>query len=236
MMLRRVRRARRGELIVQRQVDGSSSSCRACRIRARQRCSVRRDVVEFDLVDADDPAEAQRTVRPPLGTRLDKDRGGQPVLSANASSASYWTRCQYQQGEPAVRCQPRREGGLAHARDHAREPEQADGGARIEQKLMIVERMRAGHQTRTRKRVISASRRSAASSSNRFQIDRLEQQEAKLAALLRGCSAALETGEGGGADDRSEPARTTSPRASAAPLGLRGARDLHGLHQPHLRE
>jgi preprotein translocase subunit SecD len=89
--------------------------------------------LEFRLVDDQgDPMEAERTKRAPLGSKLYHRRDGGPVLLkremivsgeqlADASSG-------FSEGQPAGVRQARLGRRRAHARDHAREPRQADGG------------------------------------------------------------------------------------------------------------
>jgi preprotein translocase subunit SecD len=147
--------------------------------------------LQFHLVDTEhNPVEAQRTGRPPLGTRLYQDRDGNPVLLkrdvivtgaqlTNASSS-------FDQGTPAVSVNLDAKGGqrmLEVTRANLNKPMAV---LFIEQKPEIV--TRNGEQvteTRTEERVISVATIRGVFS-NRFQITGLQQQEAnELALLLR---------------------------------------------------
>jgi preprotein translocase subunit SecD len=147
--------------------------------------------LEFHLVDPEhDPVEAQRTGRPPLGTRLYKDRRGQPVLLKREVivSGEQLTDASvgYDQGTPAVNVNLDAKGGrrmLEITRENLNRPMAV---LFIEQKPALVER--GGEQvteTRTEERVISVATIRGVFS-NRFQITGLQQQEAnELALLLR---------------------------------------------------
>jgi len=147
--------------------------------------------LEFHLVDPEhDAMEAQRTGRPPLGTRLYKERDGRPVLLKREVLVSGEqltdARSSYQEGAPAVSVNLDAKGGrrmLEVTRENLNKPMAV---LFIEQKPTIV--VRNGEQvteTRTEERVISVATIRGVFS-NRFQITGLQQQEAsELALLLR---------------------------------------------------
>jgi preprotein translocase subunit SecD len=147
--------------------------------------------LEFHLVDYEhDPLEAQRTGRPPLGTRLYKDRDGNPVLLKRdliVSGAQLTdAKVGYDRGTPAVNVNLDSKGGQRMLEVTKANLNRPMAVLFIEQKPTVV--TRNGEQvteTRTEERVISVATIRGVFST-RFQITGLQQQEAnELALLLR---------------------------------------------------
>ena len=134
--------------------------------------------------------------------------------------------------------EPRLQGRPAHARDHAREPQQADGGALHRAEADDRRRATASRSRRPAPRsASSASRRSAASSAT---ASRSPASSSRRRTSWRcSCARARSPRRSSKVEERTIGPSLGADNINAGDaclrLGLRRARDLHGLLLPHLR-